>query len=840
MIVLATITTVTSPATKAVLNTNFSNINVELEAATSNIATHETRLDQNDLDVAALEAEDTALQAEITANLATYTNHKNGTADKHSLSEIENDSSQVGANAAEAMDGLAAIVQAIETGDSNAAIGVYEINALGTNTYTATYADLTYFTGLKILATIQNTNTGASTLNINSLGAKNIKKMDALGTKTNIEAGDLPISNKIFMSYDGTDFVVIIMKQETYSTSSDNTAAMFSLSSGVRNAIFNQALISGRTYTNLLDDSVAGCEATAGWDAGTGSLATDNTVKFEGTNCIKATLGGATLSNIYDVLSKLDVTKYYLITLHVRNGNATYIKMQVNCVGDGGTIAYPTTNTTTSWVRQGIAIQPSNFNTATQVYVYAYSAGSAGQYTYFDGFQVNEMTAAEFASATYVSANIATQALMDKYPFVLGTKSSAPQEIKSVGKNLFNKNDIEIGKYLDASGVLQTSASADSSKYIPVNPSTNYIISGYNDATIRNLCYFGKNKDFISAASLPAGAQFTTPVNAKYVRFTFQMVDIETIQLELGTVATTYAAYQSSTVYTPALSSVPYIADKYDAKTGLYTKNTDLYTVTADDVTNLTTSGVNADKVRVVMPAACLVNISPQGTYRVVPNKPFNYHGYDGDPASWDAATSIGKYTYDIYFASRAIEFFVAKGAYGDLAAAKVAFTGLTIQYALAISTYEKIQIPSMQSFENGSILSIAKIRDSCLYDSATPTSGFAISNTDYPIDSLDRVYKQSGDTITEINVSSCTVAAGGLTFTSTEATNGDYIIAIYNTLFSSSTIPTVSHSEAIDSAAMIESNASGLNLLSNLQDRFMVYQNAVNIAVDARLVALE
>jgi microcystin-dependent protein len=82
-------------------------------------------------------------------------------------------------------------------------------NVTGTNTITATYTNLTYFTDLKAILPLQNANTGSVTLNINGLGAKTLKKIDGNGDKQNLESGDFPSNAIILLQYDGTDFVLI-------------------------------------------------------------------------------------------------------------------------------------------------------------------------------------------------------------------------------------------------------------------------------------------------------------------------------------------------------------------------------------------------------------------------------------------------------------------------------------------------------------------------------------------------------------------------------------------------------------------------------------------------------
>ncbi len=158
------------------------------------------------------------------------------------------------------------------------------------------------------------------------------------------------------------------------------------------------------------------------------------------------------------------------------------------------------------------------------------------------------------------------------------------------------------------------------------------------------------------------------------------------------------------------------------------------------------------------------------------------------------------------------------------------------VRYQLATPTYETIVQPPLQSFENGSVSAIHKVRDTCLYDAAG--SGFTIIDSTYPISSLARVYKQDGDVITDIAISTCTVAANGLTFTSTALSTGDTVVAEFYGVFSNSTVPTITTSVAVNVLGMAEMTAAGLNLLSKMTDAAIAYQYAVNLEFDARLTA--
>ena len=99
------------------------------------------------------------------------------------------------------------------------ALGQVQDNTYGTlgtlggsaDTYTASPspAITAYATGSEFNLKVNATNTGASTLNVSAVGAKNIKKYDGAGSKVDLEAGDLQQDQYYKVIYDGTDFILL-------------------------------------------------------------------------------------------------------------------------------------------------------------------------------------------------------------------------------------------------------------------------------------------------------------------------------------------------------------------------------------------------------------------------------------------------------------------------------------------------------------------------------------------------------------------------------------------------------------------------------------------------------
>lgn len=80
----------------------------------------------------------------------------------------------------------------------------------GTNTITLSFDDAptAYAEYQRFTFKPSENNTGATTLNVNSLGAKNIKKDDGSGTLVDLEGDELKANIPVDVIYDGTQFVV--------------------------------------------------------------------------------------------------------------------------------------------------------------------------------------------------------------------------------------------------------------------------------------------------------------------------------------------------------------------------------------------------------------------------------------------------------------------------------------------------------------------------------------------------------------------------------------------------------------------------------------------------------
>lgn len=123
------------------------------------------------------------------------------------------------------------------------------------------------------------------------------------------------------------------------------------------------------------------------------------------------------------------------------------------------------------------------------------------------------------------------------------------------GKNLFNKNvSIITGYYLDNKGSLVSNEDSwYQNVFIEVNSKTQYTIS--STVAVLRICFYDKDRKFISrVVTENTSVTFSTPENCKYVRLSGDFGDnadtqVQSLQLEQGSKATSYEAYIEPKIY---------------------------------------------------------------------------------------------------------------------------------------------------------------------------------------------------------------------------------------------------------------------------------------------------
>lgn len=108
----------------------------------------------------------------------------------------------------------------------------YQADSVGTDAYaiTCTPAPTAYTTGMRFTFKAGTANTGACTLNVNSLGAKTIKK----NVTADLSTGDILVDQIVEVVYDGTNFQMVSIQQPRPFYKSGNTSRDLSTATGTQ------------------------------------------------------------------------------------------------------------------------------------------------------------------------------------------------------------------------------------------------------------------------------------------------------------------------------------------------------------------------------------------------------------------------------------------------------------------------------------------------------------------------------------------------------------------------------------------------------------------------------
>lgn len=564
--------------------------------------------------------------------------------------------------------------------------------------------------------------------------------------------------------------------------------------------------IKGRTVDNVA--SFGDCEATTGWSTSTTSVAIDSDNELFGTNCLKVTISADGGYINRDILSLLDTSKYYLISGYIKNGNlsGSGIRMNVNCLGDTG-ISYGAYVTATSYNRTGHVIQPSDFDTASDVHVVIQGSGLNTEYGFVDGIMINEITSSEYAEGA--------DALLDRYNWHLGTKSTLNHRFKSVGKNLANPEKMlyqktvnTSGYIIDATTTLLVDVDVEKSKqYSPIIPS-GFMLSAVNH--------------FNDDAYITVDASYVALGNRMLIKY--RKIDATDItisefeqfkneyQLERGSSATAYEEYKESLAYVvlpdgKELRSVPNgTQDEVTADGKYIQKISDDYVLQSADITALNTTLVNVDLVSINRANLTGIYAQTAGVTpasHIIPNYTPCPYTTSGEV---DNIANDGQYL-DTATWSANIQLIVAKGTYIDLAAAQADLAGTVLNYQLATPTTQDLLLTPLTCYRNGTLIIDKAVSDSTVY-----TSNITIENPSLPIKELEEVYKIENAVLTPIDLSLVTVASDGLSFTINGALDGQTYQYVYKYPDELGTLPTIEYSVPINTTGQINGNTEMIN----------------------------
>ncbi|MBE6068853.1 MAG: SGNH/GDSL hydrolase family protein [Clostridium lundense] len=157
---------------------------------------------------------------------------------------------------------------------------------------------------------------------------------------------------------------------------------------------------------------------------------------------------------------------------------------------------------------------------------------------------------AEYIRITTLNSYLPTQLLIEGKsvrPFINGSDvlngSLKPEKINGYmkGKNLFDKNNIILGSYVSwYDGIVKTNVNYFASDFIEVEPNTEY-----TRPRPEQVAFYDLHKTFISGIENTKPSTFLTPSNAKYVRVSDDINNLNSYQLEKGNTPTTYESYET-------------------------------------------------------------------------------------------------------------------------------------------------------------------------------------------------------------------------------------------------------------------------------------------------------
>jgi hypothetical protein len=311
--------------------------------------------------------------------------------------------------------------------------------------------------------------------------------------------------------------------------------------------------------------------ATTNWTAASSS----GTLSVSGSNLLTTGTGtAATIStyqtinitpvagNIYHVKARIRVTDAVCQSLNLYLGDNTVGAPSSFLVA---TQASPTQNT---WY-----ILEGNITLTTQVgLLRVYLTAAYADLATANGkvVELNEATNHKLTNtplASYTADQLKALAL----PYFEGRKDIVNPTVEAVGKNLFD-GELRNGSYLTTDGSFSTSIDNFANvNPIYVKPSTTYKIKDNLGTWNYRLFYYDINGNFISCQLGSTGeTTVTVPANCAYMNFRIYLassgstIPTISIQLEQGTVATTYEPYaKQSKTFVGTFRSVGSVQDEF-------------------------------------------------------------------------------------------------------------------------------------------------------------------------------------------------------------------------------------------------------------------------------------
>lgn len=120
-------------------------------------------------------------------------------------------------------------------------------------------------------------------------------------------------------------------------------------------------------------------------------------------------------------------------------------------------------------------------------------------------------------------------------------------QVVRTGKNLLDKTTVELGFIAASTGNVVPSANYRHTDYIPMRAGQTYYISGTTWTGANSGAFYNSNKEYVGELRIAANNGKVVPSVDGYARFSLEIADVDTVQLEVGSTATEYEPYTGNT-----------------------------------------------------------------------------------------------------------------------------------------------------------------------------------------------------------------------------------------------------------------------------------------------------
>lgn len=284
---------------------------------------------------------------------------------------------------------------------------------------------------------------------------------------------------------------------------------------------------SGKNLYNFKDTTNVGNGVTTDED-GWITITADNT---SGTSVI--------YRNYFTKNLKLKTNTNYAIVMEVKNvsrtGDNAIWPVSVYSTTEGqfdGGYRYDLATLSNNTIKVAIRVTKSNFTNISNGLRTFLSVGAGAKSTITFRLSVLEDT-------TVTANNFEYEA------FGASPSPDYPSEIKTIKgiRNLFDKSTIVNGKFINSNGDYETDSNSFAGDFISIENSKEYCVSA-KTKNVKRVVYYDGSKAFMSRQLIYRTSNvLTIPSNAMYIKLSCDYVDLNTLQLEEGTVANSYVPF---------------------------------------------------------------------------------------------------------------------------------------------------------------------------------------------------------------------------------------------------------------------------------------------------------